>query len=90
MVTSHTNLDWLTTPQEIFDAMAMLALLATREYRRDMHSELSIHLAKEVDHLVSLLNAGHQLQKQMSLIGAKTSVDIRNYAIRFLSPEFRE
>jgi hypothetical protein len=89
-VTSHTDLDQLSTSEEIFDALAMLAFVAIREFRRDMHSDLSIHLALEIQRLECLFENSKEWHLQMQRLGAKTSIDIVNHAIRLLSPEFRE
>ena len=88
-ITSHPDLDGLDTNDEIFDAMAVLSLLATRERRRKRNSIVTKHLADETEKLVRKLVEADQWQNQMEKVGAATSIDIRDHALRLLRPEFK-
>jgi hypothetical protein len=89
VITSHPDLDGLTTYEEVFDAMAVLSLLAVLEHRRDEMSEVAYHLYRESLSLVKQLQRDDQWLVQMEIIGAKTSLDIRRYAECLLRPEFK-
>jgi len=89
IITSHPDLDGFSTYEEIFDAMAVLSLLAVREIRRDKSSDIANHLVKEARILVRALHDADQWHSQMQAIGAETVFDIQNYAARLLRPEFR-
>ena len=90
IVTSHPHVDSLVSYEEIFDAMAMLSILAVRELRRSNGSELAEELSLQVEQMERILSLSGQWQIQMQAIGAKSSLDIRNYAMNLLRPELRE
>lgn len=90
LITSHTDLDALDAYTELFDAMAVMSVLALVESKRDRGSELAMHLRNELNKLVSRLKRNEQLDEQMVAVGAKTSIDVAHYARRLLLPEFKE
>ena len=90
MITSHTDLDGLSNFDEIFDAMAVLSLLASRAHRLERGSQVAEHLSAEAEKLEKIITSSDQWQIQMTAIDAKTSINIRNHAIRLLRPEFKE
>jgi len=85
----HPDLDELDSCEEIFDAMAVLSILATKEFRRDKYSDVAFHLIQVSEKLQNQLDVD-QWKTQMKAIGAKTSFDIRFHAERLLQPEFRD
>jgi hypothetical protein len=89
IITSHPDLDGFVTFEEIFDAMAVLTLLAAREYRRDRTNEVADHLNNECQKLVSQLKDAHQWDLQKEKIQATTAFDIRRHAERLLRVEFK-
>jgi hypothetical protein len=89
IVTSCPDLDDLGSFEDIFDAMAMLSVLAVREHRRDKNSDLATSLPREVERLFNELKDANQWQAQMDSIQANTSVDVNNHALGLLSPEFK-
>lgn len=86
----NIDLNKLSCYEEIFDAMALLSLLAARAHRLDRASEQAQYLSLEAEKLERLLKAHDQWKIQIEMIGAKTSIDIRNYAAHLLNPEFKE
>jgi hypothetical protein len=89
IITSHPDLDYLATAEEIFDAMAVLSLLAVRERRRDKTGDLAHQLSIESNNLVRLLRAAKQWDAQMQKVGAKTIFDVQRYAENLLRSEFK-
>lgn len=90
IISSYPDLDGLRSYEEIFDAMAMLAVVATCEYRRDKASEATKRLQGEVDKLARILIDNKQWDLQMNAIGARSSLDVTRYARRLLRPEFKD
>ena len=89
VITSHSDLDGFVTFEEIFDGMAVLFYLATREHGKKKGSDLALQLENEVGRLEEKLHDADKWQLQMDLINAKTSVDVRNYVLGLLRPEFK-
>jgi len=89
-VITSSELDGFATFEEIFDGMAVLFYLATKEHKKKKGGVLALHLEQEANRLEVALRDADQWHRQMELINAKTSIDVRNYALGLLRPEFKE
>ena len=89
-ITSHPDLDRLESFEDIFDAAAVLALLAVPEARRNADGELATHLATVSSQLLRLLRNTRQWDVQRAAVGANTAFDVRSHAAGLLRPEFKE
>jgi hypothetical protein len=90
IASTHPSLDKLESADEFFDAMAMLSVVAIREYRRQKEPSAAHHLWKEAEILKRTLVESGDWSLQLHSIGAVTSVDIVRHAVRLLRSEFRD